>query len=61
MLLAAFAAELPCIEMRRKLRVIGIAVGLNHPYHPFVYGLTFRFLLCYNNPIVQQRRCGFIP
>lgn len=35
MLLAAFAAELLRIEVRRKLCIIGIAIGLNHPYHPF--------------------------
>ena len=35
MLPAALAAELLRIEVRRKLRIIGIAVGFNHRYHPF--------------------------
>ena len=35
MCLAAFAAELLRIEVRRELRVICIAIGLNHRYHPF--------------------------
>ena len=35
MCLAAFAAELLRIEVRRELCIIGIAVGLNHRYHPF--------------------------
>ena len=35
MLPAALAAELLRIKVRRKLRIIGIAVGFNHRYHPF--------------------------
>ena len=35
MCLAAFTAELLRIEVRRELCIIGIAVGLNHRYHPF--------------------------
>jgi hypothetical protein len=34
MCLAAFTAELLRIKVRRELCIIGIAVGLNHPYHP---------------------------
>ena len=35
MCFAAFTAELLRIKVRRELCIIGIAVGLNHPYHPF--------------------------